>query len=70
MQYFAASAGWFDHLKGCIGFHNLPPRGKAAAADLVAAEKFSVLLQVTIERYGYLPQQVVWMRGGFSGNGH
>jgi hypothetical protein len=58
VQYFAASAEWFEHLKGCNGFYNLPQRGEAAATDLVAAEKFSVLLQVTIERYGYLPQQV------------
>jgi hypothetical protein len=55
---FAGSAGWFEHFKGCHGFHNLKLTGEAAAADLVAAEKFPMLLQATIEVLGYLPQQV------------
>jgi transposase-like protein len=51
----AGSGGWFE---GHHGFHNLKLTGKCAEADLVAAEKFPVLLQVTIEEHGYLPQQV------------
>jgi hypothetical protein len=33
VQSFDASAGWFEHLKGCHGFHNLQLRDEAAAAD-------------------------------------
>jgi hypothetical protein len=55
---FAGSAGWFERFKGCHGFHNQKLTGEAAAADLVAGEKFPALLQVTIEEHGYLLQQV------------
>jgi hypothetical protein len=51
-------ARWFDHVKGCHGFHNLNLIGEAAAADLVAADKFSLLLHMTLEWHGYLLQQV------------
>jgi hypothetical protein len=56
---FAGSTGWNESFKGCHEFHNLKLTGKAAAADLVATEKLPVLLQVTIEEHGYLPQQVL-----------
>jgi hypothetical protein len=53
VQSFAASAGWF-HFKGHCGFHNLHRPVEAAAADLVAAGKPPVLLQVTIEKHGLI----------------
>jgi hypothetical protein len=63
VQSFAACAGLFERFKGCHGFDNLKVTGKAAAADSVAAEKFPALLQATIERHGYLPQQVFILDG-------
>jgi hypothetical protein len=30
---FAGSAGWFERLKGCHGFHNLKLTGDATAAN-------------------------------------
>jgi hypothetical protein len=55
---FDGSAGWFERFKGCHGFHNLKLTGEAAAADLVAAEKFPALIKATGEEHGCLPQQV------------
>jgi hypothetical protein len=55
---FAGSAEWFELFKGHYGFHSLKLTGEAAAADLVAAEKFPALPQVTIEEHGYLLQQM------------
>jgi hypothetical protein len=52
------SVAWFEGIKGHHGFHSLKLTGEAAATDLVAAEKFPVLLQATIYRHGYLLQQV------------
>jgi hypothetical protein len=60
---FPVSAGWFEHFKGCHGFHNLQLTDKAAADDLVAAEKYLALIQVTVERHGYLPKQVISLDG-------
>jgi hypothetical protein len=40
---FAASAGWFEYLKGCHGFHNLKLTGNAAGNDSGVAEKFPAL---------------------------
>jgi hypothetical protein len=51
--------GDFEHFKLCHRFLNLMLTVKAAAADLVAAEKFLVLVQTVIERQGYFPQQVL-----------
>jgi hypothetical protein len=58
VQAFVTSAGRFECFKGCHGFHNLKLTGKALVANLVAAEKLPVLLQVTVKRHGYLPQQM------------
>jgi hypothetical protein len=55
---FTGSAEWFELFKGHHGFHNLKLTSEAAAADLVAAEKFPALPQATIEEHGYLLQQV------------
>jgi hypothetical protein len=55
---FVSSARWFERFKGRNEFHDLKLTGEAAAADLVAAEKFTALLQATTEEHGYLPQQV------------
>jgi hypothetical protein len=63
MQSSVASAGWFEHFKGRHGFHNLKLTREAAAADLVAAEKFSVIFQATNELHGYLSQQVSILNG-------
>jgi hypothetical protein len=58
VQSFAISAGWFEHFKGFHGIHNLKQIGKAAAANLVPAEKFPAVLKSTIERHRYFPQQM------------
>jgi hypothetical protein len=47
VKSFAESAGWFECSKGHHRFHNPKLIVEAAAADLGAAEKFSVLLHVT-----------------------
>jgi hypothetical protein len=54
IQVFSASTGWFEVFKGCHRFHNLKLTGEAAAAYLVAAEIFPVLLKVKVESHGYL----------------
>jgi hypothetical protein len=56
VQSFAGRAGWFEHVKGYHGFHNLNRTGEAEAAVLVAADKFSVLLHITVEWRGYFHQ--------------
>jgi hypothetical protein len=58
VQSFDTSVGWFKRAKWHHGFQSLKLTGKAAVADLVAVEKFPVLLQAAIDRHGYLPQQV------------
>ena len=56
MQSFAATAGWCQCFKECHGIHNQKLTGNTAAVDLLDAEKFPMLLQVTNKRHGYLPQ--------------
>jgi hypothetical protein len=68
VQSFAISAGWIEHFKGFHGIHNLKQIGKAAAANLVPAEKFPAVSNRQLKGIDIFPSKCsVWMRLGFSG---
>jgi hypothetical protein len=48
----------YERFKGRYRFHNLKLKGRDAAADLVDAEIFPALFQVTVERCGCLSPQI------------
>ncbi|XP_066547533.1 tigger transposable element-derived protein 1-like [Amia ocellicauda] len=57
-KLFLASAGWFERFKMRHGFHNLKVTGEGAAADQIAADEFSSLLQTAVNEGDYDARQV------------
>ncbi|XP_064116538.1 tigger transposable element-derived protein 1-like [Macrobrachium nipponense] len=57
-ESFKASRGWFDNFKKRTGIHSVVRYGKAASADVKAAEEFVKTFAEFVEAEGYIPHQI------------